>query len=124
MSVFHGKTAKVTIGGNTLEAITGWSMTPSADVAESTVMQESGFWQDFEAGFEDASASVEGNARTTRDVISQLGAEAELNLYIDSSHYFSFNAICTGFTETANKDDIGKISYSFEMDDATGISYS
>jgi len=122
MAVFHGKAAKVDLGG-VIEAITGWSMTTSADVAESTVMQASGFWQSFEVGFDDASATVDGNGRTTRDTIAQIGSEASLKLYIDATHYFSFNAICVALTETASKDDIGKISYSFEMDDASGVGY-
>ncbi|KKM62172.1 hypothetical protein LCGC14_1524330 [marine sediment metagenome] len=123
MAVFHGKTAKVSFSAS-VEAITGWSLAASADVAESTVMQSSGWWQGFEGGFFDATATVDGNGRTTRDTIAQIGAEAALQLYLDATNYFGFNAICTGITETASKDDIGKISYSFEMDDAAGMVYT
>ncbi len=123
MAVYHGKTAKIVFSA-AVEAILGWSMTTSADVAESTIMQASGFWQGFEVGFDDAAATVDGNGRTTRDTIAQIGAEASLELYLDATNYFSFNAICTGVTETASKDDIGKISYSFEMDDAAGVIYN
>lgn len=122
MAVFHGKTAKVDLGG-AIEAITGWFLTASSDIAESTVMQASGFWQSFERGFTDASATVNGNARKTRDVVAQLNSEATLKLYVDATHYLSFNGICTGITETANKDDIGKINYSFVMDDPLGVVY-
>jgi len=126
MSVFHGKTATVvfTGGAGTITAVTGWSLSASADVAESTVMQSSGFWQAFEVGFDDATATIDGNARKTRDTVAQIGSEASLELYIDDTYYFSFNALCTGITETASKDDIGKISYSFEMDDAAGVQYN
>ncbi len=123
MAVFHGKTAKVSFSGS-VEAITGWSLTTSADIAESTAMQTSGFWQDFEVGFKDFVATIEGNARKTRDTIAQIGAEAALQLYIDATSYFSCNAICVGITETASKDDIGRITYSFEMDDAAGMAYN
>lgn len=122
MATFHGKTAKVDLGG-AIEATTGWSMTTSADVAESTVMQASGFWQGFEPGMDDVTATVDGNGRTTRDTVSQLGSEATLKLYIDATNYFSFNAICTSINEVANKDDIGRLSYGFEMDDASGLVY-
>lgn len=123
-AVFHGRTAKVALNGNgDIDAITGWSLSITGDTAESTVMQASGFWQGFEPGFDDATATVDGNARTTRDTVDQIGSEASLELYIDATHYFAFNAICTGITETANKDDVGKISYSFEMDDTAGVLY-
>ncbi len=121
MSVYHGKAAKVDLGG-VIEATLGWSLTTSADVAEATDMGDT--WKTFEPGFDDVTATVEGNARTTRDTITQIGSEATLKLYIDATNYFSFNAICTGITETASKDDIGKISYSFEMDDAAGLAYN
>ena len=87
-------------------------------------MQTSGFWKTFEKGLIDAVATVDGNGRTTRDTIAQIGAEAALECYIDATNKFGFNAICTSITETANKDDIGRISYSFEMDDAAGMVYA
>ncbi len=121
MAVFHGKTAKVTFSG-AIEAITGWTLTTSADVAESTYMGQS--WQLFEVGFDDAVATVEGNGRKTRDTVAQIGSEATLQLYVDDTNYFSFNAICVAITETASKDDIGRVSYSFEMDDASGVDYT
>lgn len=120
MAVFHGKTAKVDLGG-AIEATTGWSMTTTADTAESTYMGLT--WQGFEVGLDDATATVDGNGRTERATVGQIGSEASLKLYIDATNYFYFNAICTSLTESVDKDGVGAISYGFEMDDASGVQY-
>jgi len=123
MAVFHGKTAKIEgLGLTPIPATLGWSLTASADAAEATDMGDT--FQLFEVGFDDATATVDGNARTEVDYTSLIGNSATLKLYIDADHYFSFTAICTGITETASKDDIGKLSLSFEMDDASGVIYT
>ncbi|KKL61388.1 hypothetical protein LCGC14_2195810 [marine sediment metagenome] len=113
MAVYHGKDAKIDFSGSLIAATIAWSLSPISDVAESTVMGDS--WQDFEAGYTDFTVSVDGNARTTRATITQLGSEATLKLYLDSTNYFSANVICTGITEVASKDDIGKITYTLCM---------
>ena len=122
MAVFHGKTAKIDgVGLTPIPTTLGWTLTTSADVAESTDMGDT--WQLFKVGFDDAVATVEGNARTTVDYTALIGNNSTLKLYIDDTNYLSFTAICTGVTETASKDDIGKVSFSFEMDDALGVVY-
>ncbi len=123
MAVYHGKTAKVSFSSS-IEAILSWAMSTSADIAKSSVMHASVHWDTNEVGFDDATATIDGNGRKTRDAVAQIGAEAALQLYIDATKYFAFNAICVGITETANKDDVGKISYSFEMDDSAGVIYN
>lgn len=120
MGVFHGKTAKIDFGG-VVESTIAWSLTATADVVESTAMGDT--WQTFELGFNDCSMTFEGNGRTARDAVAQIGSEASCKMYINATYYFGCNAICTSLTETASKDDIGKISYSFEMDDAAGMVY-
>ena len=120
MAVFHGKTAKIDLGG-AIEAITGWSMSATVETAESTYMGLT--WQGFEVGLDDTTATVDGNARTTRATVGQIGSEDSLKLYIDATNYFYFNALCTSLTESVDKDSVGKISYGFEMDDASGVQY-
>lgn len=120
MAVFHGKTAKISFS-DVEEATTSWALTATSDVAESTAMGDT--WQSFELGFNDCSMTFEGNGRTTRDVVAQIGSEATCEMYIDATNHFSCNALCVSITETASKNDVGKISYSFEMDDAAGMVY-
>lgn len=121
MAVFHGKSAKVTIGATPLAFTTGWSMQLSADVAESTYMGNT--WKSFEVGQEDGSATVNGNAATTRVTVSQLGVSAALLLYVNATNKFSLTSICTGIIESVTKDDVGKISYSFKRNQSTDIVY-
>jgi len=121
MAVYHGKTAKVDDGA-VMEATTGWTLTTSADVAEATDMGDT--WKSFALGFDDCSATVTGNARTTRNTVAQLGAAVTLKLYIDATNYFYFTAICTSITETANMNDIGKMSYTYAMNDTAGLTYA
>ena len=125
MTNFHGAAAKVTFtgGSSTITSITGWSMSSSNDIAESTVMQESGFWESHEVGYKDATATVDGNAQTDRDTVDQIGSGAALALYYSNSNYFGFTAICTGISESVDKDDIGKITYTFEMNDINGVAH-
>jgi len=120
MAVFHGKTAKAD-NGAVIGLTTGWSMTTSGDVAESTDMNDT--FKLYEPGFDDATATVSGLGATTRDTIAQLGAAVTLKLYIDATNYFTFTAICTGFTESVDLNDVGKIEYSFAMNAAAGVTY-
>lgn len=121
MAVYHGKSGKVNFSTDLFDVLL-WTLTTVSDTAEATAMGDT--WQTFEQGLTDFTASADGNAETTVDYTSTIGTEATLKLYIDDTHYFSANAICTAITETASIDDIGKITYAFEGDDASGITYS
>lgn len=121
MAVYHGKTAKVDFGG-VMSFTTGWSVTTVGDIAESTDMNDS--FKLFEPGFDDATFTVEAHAATERDTIAQLSTTAaELKCYIDVTNYFFADVFCVSITETANLNDIGKISYNFEMSDVDGLQY-
>jgi len=122
MTVYHGKSAKVDFGG-IIAFTTSWSVSTSADVARSTDMGDD--FETFESGFDDATFTVDGNAATERNTIAQLLLEAtELKCYIDATHYFHADVFCISITETANLNDIGKITYSFEMSDQDGLQYT
>ena len=120
MAVFHGKSGKVDFGG-AVAAILNWTMSVVVDVAESTYMGLT--WKTFAAGFVDATASVDANAKTLDTI--KVGTNAELKLYIDATNYFTIStAVCTEQTETVSKDDVGKISYSFSADDIDYMAYA
>lgn len=119
MPVFHGKGGKV----SNIPFAVSWALTIAADIAEASILDSD--WKTSEVGQEAASATVEGNAVTERDTVAQLGAAfAPLNLYLDSTRYFSLTCLCTSITETVSKDDIGKLSYTFERNQSTDIIYN
>lgn len=120
MAAYHGKTAKVDDGA-AIGQTTSWTLSTSGDVAESTDMNDT--FKLYEPGFDDATATVEGLAATTRDTVTQCGAAVTLKLYIDATNYFTFAAICTNVAETVDLNDVGKISYTYVMNAATGVTY-
>lgn len=127
METYHGKAGKVNFSGADLVGgtvtITSWTLTESGDIAEDTSMGDS--WQSFKAGFIDLSATAEANAETAFDAPALIGTDAALQLWIDGTHHFdASDAICTEITETCDKDDVGKLSFSFAGNDSTGISYT
>ena len=121
MAVYHGKTAKVNFGG-VMSFTTGWSISTTGDIAESTDMNDT--FQLFEPGFDDATFTVEGHACTERDTIGQLSTTAaELRCYIDANNYFYADVFCTSITEVSSMNDVGKLTYNFEMSDVNGLQY-
>ncbi len=121
MAAYHGKAGKVDFGG-LIAFVTSWTLTTTGDTAESTDMGDT--WKLFEPGLDDVVATVEGHAATERDTAAEIvAASATLKLYIDATNYFGFTAFCTSITETSSINDVGKISYTFEMDDAAGLVY-
>ncbi len=122
MAVYHGKSAKVDFGG-LISFITGWSLSTSADIAESTDMGDT--WKLFEPGFDDVTFTIEGHASTERDTAAEIVAAAGvLKCYIDATNYFACTAFCTSITESVDLNDVGKLTYTFEMNDAAGLIYA
>ena len=121
MAVIHGKAGKVTFSG-AIASVLAWTLSITGELADSTVMHASVYWKTFIAGFIDSAATVEAQAMT--ESTFKVGTNAELQLYVDGTNYFSIStAICIGQTETVSKDDVGKISYSFIGDDTLGPVY-
>lgn len=122
MPVYHGKNGVVNFSASDIAAVLSWTLTTTGDVADGTYMRLNS--RIFESGFIDCSVTVDCNART-EDTTKAGGAAAQLKLYINDTYYFDVNtAICTEQTETVNLDDVGKVTYSFAMDDITGVSYT
>lgn len=118
MAVVHGKAGTATFSG-TVASMLAWSMSVTGDSVKSTVMGDT--WDSFVAGYIDVTASIETNA-LTEATLSKLGSNAALALYTDANSYFTIStAVCTEITETANKDDVGKLSLAFIGDDVDGM---
>ena len=122
MATYHGSSAKSYFNSADIFKPQSWSLETSSDTASSDAQGET--WKAFEEGLEDFTATVEGLAETTVDYTSTLAVNSALRLYIDDTNYLSATAICTSITETASINDVGKVTYSFEGDDTSGIAYT
>ena len=122
MAVFHGKLGKVDFGG-VISSILGWTLNITGDIADSSIVAASAWWKSFTAGYIDTAATADANAMTESTL--KVGTDAQLKLYVNATKYFDItNSVCIEQTETVNKDDVGKISYSFLGNDATGPVYT
>ena len=122
MAFFHGKSAKIYFPTNAIESMTDWTLTISVDTADTTAMGDT--WKTHERGFDDFSATAAGYGRTTRATVAQVGQTGTLKLYIDGTNYLTATAFCTQVTESVECNDVGKISYAFIGNSATGIAYA
>jgi len=121
MAVYHGKSGSVTFQG-TVAKITQWTLNTIASIADSTAMGDG--WETHEVGLTDFNASIEAIAQSATSYITDyIGVSATLRLTC-SAGYFEGNAICNSLTETAGIEDVGKLSMSFEGNDADGISFT
>jgi len=122
MAAYHGKTAKINFNTSDIFKGQSWTLSTACDTADSTGMQDT--WEEHVGGLTDFTAAVDGLAETTVDYCSLIATEATLNLYIDNTNYFTATAILTSCTETASIEGVGTISYTFEGDSATGLTYT
>ena len=119
MAVYHGKAGSVDFS-SVIDGTIGWSMVTAVDQAEDTAQGDT--WKSFLAGKIDISISVQCIAKTERTL--KTGTEASIKLYLDDTNYFTVNALCVGETETADINDVGKLSYEFIGDASTVRSYA
>ena len=78
-------------------------------------------WETRLGGLTDSSATVEAVAATTVDYSLQTaycGLSAELVLNYDTDSLFTITMVCTGLTESASVDDVGRLSLTFEGNSA------
>ena len=116
MAIFHGKGGGFTWSGTGAEenklTVLNWQVTVTADIAEATDMGDT--WKTFKAGFKDWTATTECLADTTTDILA-IGEGGTLKLeMVDTSSGLSGAAICTGVSVAVDKDDIGKITYTWQ----------
>ncbi len=93
---------------------TGWSLDLVGDTHDITDFTSSG-WRRFLAGLKGWSGSFEMFADATNSIVpSDVGSNATLKLYINSTNYLSGNAICTGWHHSTAVDGVQTISMDFQ----------
>ena len=112
MAVFHGKGGSATFSGIDSILLLSWSIDTSADVAEATDMGDT--WKSYQAGFKDWTATLECNKDSTDVGIDALGTTDTLTITATSGKTYSGSAICTGYSPSASKDDIAKLTITFQ----------
>ena len=124
---YHGKRGRVSVGGTALTSLTAWDLTTSIDVADTTAMSAVNDWETQETGLSDFSGTAEGLSSEALDTVALVGSTAATKFHLDVENdngEFEGNAIITSLTETVNTEDVGKLSYSFEGDDAQGLAFA
>lgn len=126
MAKYNGKTAAFAFtGGAVLDSATNsWTVTTTSDVADGTNMNDA--WMTNLPGLTDFTGTVESDADTTADYPAILGLDAAATFYfVDTAvPKLAGNAIITGVSESVSIDDIGKVSFTLEGNDAAGLEYT
>lgn len=115
MASFHGKSGVVTFDGGGGANIVDFTFDATADVAEATDMGDT--WKTYLGGFKDWTASVTCNLDSGGEdptLATDLGASAALVLDTTTGKSYGGTAICTGVSVAMDKDDIAKVTYTFQ----------
>jgi len=121
---YHGKDGLISYCGSAVASITSWSFSTSIDIAGTTAMGSTNSWETQRAGLSDFSGSCEALANSGASLFPIDGSDGSLEFFFSNSDAtvgFEGNAIGTGITETVSQDDVGKVSVSFEGNDAAGL---
>lgn len=118
MGMIHGKGGSVTWTGTGVVGgeILSWSVDTVCDTADATNMASEDDWKEFLAGFKSWTATAEVNWESgDTTALSALGETGVLTLsLVAAGANVEGTAICTGVGFTEDKDDIVKVSYSFQ----------
>ena len=104
MAVFHGKAGTVTWASGSTAAVTNWTLSVTADVAESTAMGNT--YKARTVGFLDSSATVTAyvpSGGLDPSIGSDLGTPASLVLG-DGNNTFTATMICTDISLNVDAD--------------------
>lgn len=127
MAAFHGKLGSVTFSGDAILNVTSWSINATAKVSESTAMNADDGAKTYLAGYLNWTATVEGiledtetpggDPDPTTDIADSDGAA--LVLYGSTAggelaKKYSGTAIVTSISYRIDKNDVEKITYSFQ----------
>ncbi len=120
MAELAGKGGSVKVGANTVAGISNWSLDPTMNTAEITALGDSA--KSHIATIYEWSGSLEGSYRAHDDTNGQIalqtaflaGTPVTLNLYVDSTHYYSGSAIITGMPVKVDVGDKVGISFPFQ----------
>ena len=113
MAAFHGKGGSMSFTGLTFELLS-WTIDAITDMAEATDMGDT--WKTYLAGFKDWTASWEcvlPAAGFVATLATTLGSTDTLTITSGGKNY-SGTAFCTGMSPSADKDDIGKLTFTFQ----------
>jgi len=126
MALFSGKNGQVKFNNVVLigdvNQVTDWTLSTSCATAECTTMGND--WKRRLPGFNNAEASVSCVWVTETDPSSLKGGNFSLELYLDDTHYFEANFVCTNLTIALDKEDVARATFSFVLNDTAGITYN
>ncbi len=120
MAVYHGKFGSATFKGS-IAKLTNWTLNTTAETADTSVMGDN--FSSHKIGLTDFTATAESLTQTEDTPITTYLGQSGVLVLSTSAGSFTQTAICNSFTETASIDDVGKRSFTFEGNDADGISF-
>ena len=135
MAAFHGKAGKVTFNTVTTSNVLSWSISAACDVADGSAMDPtavlaSTHWKDYLPGFMSWTATVTcdlDDSGLDPDLDTDLTDEdgAALVLYTTltgaGGRKYSGTAIVTGISGGTDKDDVAKVTYTFQGSGALSV---
>ena len=114
MAAMHGKGGTAVFTNLTLELLS-WSVEPACDMAEATDMGDTP--KTYLAGFKSWTATAECNLPATGvGIAASIGTSTTLTFDTDADGGLAYagTAICTGISPSVDKDDVAKVSLSFQ----------
>jgi hypothetical protein len=128
MAAVHGKQGSVTFATVAMTSVLSWSIDASCGTADASIMDSSAVtaathWKDHVAGFKRWTATVEcllDDGGVDPDLTTDFGDVdgAALVLFTERTggggRKYSGTAFVTGIAPSADKDDIEKVTYTFQ----------
>lgn len=129
MAILHGKAGKVTFAGGTTSNILSWSINATADVVESSVMNQAAVtsathWKEYLSGFLDWTAVIEcdlDDGGLDPDLDTDFAQDedgiavvCESTLAATGGRKYSGNGMVTNISPSAEKDGIIKVIYNVQ----------
>lgn len=128
MAAFHGKQGRVTFAAGAVSSVLSWSIDATCSIADGTAMSAvdltaATHWKDHLTGFLNWTATVECNLDDSgldpdlaADFFDTNGASLILYEGISdlSVRKYSGTAFVTGISPSIDKDDVAKVTYTFQ----------
>ena len=128
MAAIAGKGGSAKIGANTIAEVSSWGLDISADMLNSTSLGDN--WREFVAGLNGATGSVEvkwdipndANGQTALQTAMLNGTTVTLNLYVNSSNYYSGTAYVSNLSVEDPVEDL--VTATFEAQFTGAVTYN
>ena len=128
MAAIAGKGGSAKIGANAIAEVSNWSLDISTDMLDSTSLGDS--WREFIAGLNGATGSVEvkwdipndANGQTALQNASLNGTTVTLNLYVNSSNYYSGTAYVSNVSVEDPVEDL--VTATFDAQFTGAVTYN